>query len=441
MTVKLSIIQPTTYTTDERLFQTGKRRMMSLSLPYLAGLTPPEWQVSLIDERLQPVNFDASCDVVAITVWTRFARRAYEIAAVYRERGIPVLMGGPHTYFYADEVAQHCDAYAIGEADAIWAKMLADAASCRLKKVYRQQPLPDMRGLPLPRYELVDFSHYPWPRVFQVQTTRGCPFGCDFCEETILYGKKFRSRPVAELVEEMNYVKHLGSRVVFFADSVFAGTRRNCQQVLEALVPLKMKWASLWPMNYCADDTLVKLARASGCLHLNMGMESVDEETIRSMKKRQNRVAHYDQALHNLRRHGISYSLNFVFGWDTESGSVYDATLKYLEDNQVPMAFFNILNPRRGTGVYAELKQAGRLIDSGNLNRLAGMNCQFMPINMLPSELVEKVNRLHHRFYSLRSLARRLHPTLRPDFWGMLVFNLYQWNQARQNRFGNLDPF
>ncbi len=441
MAMKLSIIQPTTYTTDGRLFQTDKRRLMSLSLPYLAGLTPSEWKVRIIDERLQVVDFDAPCDVVAITVWTRFSRRAYEIAAAYRERGVPVLMGGPHTYFYADEVASHCDAYAIGEADAIWPEMLADAAAGRLKKVYRQQPLPDMRGLPMPRYDLVDFSHYPWPRVFQVQTTRGCPFGCDFCEETILYGRKFRSRPIEELVEELNYVKRLGSRVVFFADSVFAGTKRNCQLVLEGLVPLKIKWASLWPMNYCADAALVKLARASGCLHLNMGMESVDEQTIRSMKKRQNRVGHYDQALANLRHHGISYSLNFVFGWDTESDSVYDATLQYLEDNQVPMAFFNILNPRRGTGIYAELKQAGRLIDKENLNKLAGMNCQFMPKNMPPAELVSRVNGLHKGFYSLHSIARRLHPTLRADFWGMLVYNLYQWNQARQARFGNLDPF
>jgi len=95
-------------------------------------------------------------------------------------------------------------------------------------------------------------------------------------------------------------------------------------------------------MKYCADAALVKLARASGFLHLNMGMESVDEQTIRSMKKRQNRVGHYDQVLANLRHHGISYSLNFVFSWDTESDSVYDATLQYLEDNQVPMAFFNL---------------------------------------------------------------------------------------------------
>ena len=437
----LHIVQPTTYTTDGKLFQTGKRRLMSLSLPYLAALTPREWEVSVFDERLTPVDFDASCDVAAITVWTRFSRRAYEIAAEYRKRGIPVLMGGPHTYFYADEVAGHCDAYAIGEADGIWADMLADAAAGRLTKVYRQQPLPDMKGLPHPRYEMIPFHHYSRPRVFQVQTTRGCPFGCDFCEETILYGKKFRSRPMDELADEINYIKSLGGHIIFFADSVFGGAKRNCQQVLETLVPLNIKWASLWPMNYCADDAMVKLARQSGCLHLNMGMESVDEETIRSMKKRQNRVGHYDEALANLRRHGITYSLNFVFGWDTESDSVYEATLRYLEDNRVPMAFFNILNPRRGTGIYNELKRTGRLLDEDNLSKIAGMNCQFMPKNMSPGELVERVNTLHRQFYSPRSIIRRLRPGLRADFWGMLMFNLYQWNAARKSGFGNLDSF
>ncbi len=281
----------------------------------------------------------------------------------------------------------------------------------------------------------------PRPRVFQVQTTRGCPFGCDFCEETILFGKKFRSRPTAELVEEIRYIKSLGGRVIFFADSVFGGTKRNCQQILEALVPLGIKWASLWPMNYCADDAMVRLARRSGCLHLNMGMESVDAETIRSMKKRQNRVGHYDEALANLRRHGITYSLNFVFGWDTEVETVYEATLQYLEDNKVPMAFFNILNPRRGTGIYQALKEQGRLLDEENLSRLAGMNCQFVPKKMSPDELVERVSALHRRFYSPPSILRRLRPGLRADFWGMLVFNLYQWNEARRSGFGNLDPF
>ncbi|MDQ6957728.1 MAG: hypothetical protein Q9M24_01305, partial [Mariprofundaceae bacterium] len=203
----LHIIQPTTYTTDGQLLQTGKRRLMSLSLPYLAALTPEEWNVRVFDERLTPVDFDAPCDVAAITVWTRFSQRAYEIAAEYRKRGVTVIMGGPHTWFYAEEVADHCDAYAIGEADDIWADMLADAAAGRLKKVYVQQPLPDMKGLPHPRYDMIPFHHYPRPRVFQVQTTRGCPFGCDFCEETILYGKKFRSRPHEELAEEIRYIK------------------------------------------------------------------------------------------------------------------------------------------------------------------------------------------------------------------------------------------
>jgi len=437
----LHIVQPTTYTTSGALFQTGKRRMIGLSLPYLAALTPKEWQVQVFDERLAPVDFDAPCDVVAITVWTRFSKRAYEIAAEYKKRGIPVLMGGPHTYFYGDEVAKHCDAYAVGEADNIWAGMLADAAAGQLQKVYQQFPLPDMKGLPRPRYDLISFKHYPRPRVFQVQTTRGCPFGCDFCEETVLYGKKFRSRPVDEVVEEIRYIKSLGSSIIFFADSVFAGTKRNCQQVLEALVPLKIRWASLWPMNYCADNALIKLAKQSGCMHMNMGMESVDADTLASMKKRQNKVQHYDQALANLNHNGITYSLNFVFGWDTESDSVYEATLRYLEENHVPMAFFNILNPRRGTGVYQELKQAGRLLDESQLNKLAGMNCQFIPKHMTPDELVNRVNALHREFYSPRSVMRRMRPGLRTDFWGMLGFNLYQWNQARKKGFGNLDQF
>lgn len=439
--MNLHIIQPTTYTTEGKPRRTKSRRLIGLSLPYLAALAPGKWKIKLFDERLEPVDFDSPCDVAAITVWTRFSRRAYDIADEYRKRGIPVLMGGPHTYFYAGEVAERCDAYALGEAEDIWPVMLEDAAQGRLRKEYRQESLPSMRGLPRPRYDLVDLKKYPWPRAFQMQTTRGCPYECFFCEETVLYGKKFRSRPVEEIVAEIKAIKKLGCRIIYFVDSVFAGARKNCEKLLAALVPLKIKWAALWTMNNCNDGALVKLAQRAGCIHLNMGMESVDEDTLRAMKKNQNKTREYHKALMNLKKCGISYSLNFVYGWDTESESVYKNTLRFLEENKVPMAFFNLLTPRRGAAIYDKLKKEGRLLEDDELNRKTGMNCQFQPKNLAPQDLVARVSALHGSFYSIPSIFKRLRPRFRIDFWLMLLFNLFQWSKARKQKFGNLDPF
>ena len=193
---KVLIIQPSHYLspTDRSVLKTRRRSVVPLTLPYLAALAPADWQVRLVDEQLDDINFDEPVDLVALTVWTLQSLRAYDIAAEFRRRCVTVIMGGPHAYFYPEEAMEHCDAIGIGEGEKILPRMMEDAAAGRLQKCYRAEALPQLTGLPQPRYDLLDMTRFGPFQTFTAQSSRGCPFHCDFCSERLYLGSAFRWR-------------------------------------------------------------------------------------------------------------------------------------------------------------------------------------------------------------------------------------------------------
>jgi radical SAM superfamily enzyme YgiQ (UPF0313 family) len=407
--MRLLIIQPSHYRakTDKTLFKTKRRQMVPLALPYLAALTPPEWQVTLLDEQLDDVDFDAPVDLVALTAWTLHSYRAYDIAAEFRKRGVKVIMGGPHVFFYAEEAAEYVDAVGVGEAEPIWPQMLADAAAGRLKKIYRAEPLKALNDLPAPRYDLLDLRKFGPFRTFAVQSSRGCPFVCDFCSERFYLGGRYRWRPPAQMVEELQKIRHKGSHF-FFGESNFGGKKSRAIELMEALIPLKIRWSTLWSSNLCTDKAFLDLARKSGVLHVNIGIESIDTEILDGMRKGWNNTSRYKEMFDNLRARDISFSLNFIFGFDEEDPEIYKATLAFLDEHKVPAAYFNILTPTKGTALFERMKMQGRIINPDEIDRWPGQTCQIWPKNCSPRELEQRIQSLYRQFYSLRSMFRRL---------------------------------
>lgn len=439
MSLELMIIQPSHYhsKSNRRVFKTPRRGLVPLTLPYLAALTPPDWHVTLVDEQVQDVDFECRVDLVAITAWTLHAYRAYDIAAEFRRRGVKVIMGGPHAFFFPEEAAEHCDAIGIGEAEPIWARMLSDAAAGRLEKVYRATPLsqPQLAGLPKPRYDLLNMSLYGPFRTYTLQSSRGCPILCEFCSERLYLSTRYRWRPPQDVVED---VRHCGGRSIFFGESNFGGKRTRALELMEALIPLKVRWSTLWTSNYCSDDEFLDLACRSGLVHVNIGIESIHGETIQSMNKKVNKVDQYAKMFANMRRRGISYSLNFIFGWDNEEPSVFAATCEFLERHKVPVAYFNILTPARGTVLYERLKAEGRIIDEAEIDRWPGQFCHIQPLWCTPKELEEGVQWMYRRFYRLRSMMHRLPlPTTRANIASWVV-NMTERRMARSTD-GNID--
>ena len=405
--MKLSIIQPSHYRSrsDRSPCRMRKRQLIGLTLPYLAALTPPGWEITLIDEQLTGLDFGAPVDLVAITTWTINSFRAYEIGDTFRRRGVPVIMGGPHTYFYPEESAAHCDAVGVGEGETIWPAMLEDFLHGRLKKLYRAPHLQDLSNLPMPRYDLLDLSRYGFVKTYSVQASRGCPFECEFCSERFHLGHRYRCRPVEDVIAE---IRESRARYVFFADSNFSGRPAHTMELMEALIPLKIRWSALWPAYLCKDQKLMDLAAKSGLLHLNLGLESIDQETLAGMRKTNNKVGQYREILENLRKREISYSLNFIFGWDTEREDIFSSTLAFLRGERVPAAYFNILTPHKGTPLYDRMMAEDRIIDADDIGRWPGIRCHIKPKYCSPRELEERVMAMHREFYRYSSMLARL---------------------------------
>ena len=431
--MKLMIIQPTYYRSrsDRTLYKTKNRTLVGMTLPYLAALTTSEWKVQLVDEQVTDIDFDAYVDLVGITTWTINSLRAYEISRKFRRRGIPVIMGGPHTFFDCEEAAEHCDAVGIGEGEDIWPVMLQDAANGCLKKFYRADNPHSLKELPIPCYDLLKLPGYEMTRTYSVQSSRGCPFKCEFCSERFYIGERYRYRPTQEIVSE---IKHIKAKNVFFADSMFAGKKQHSMELMEALVPLKIRWSTLWTAYLCRDQKFMDLAKRSGLLHVNMGMESISQETLAAMNKKFNKVDQYDEILSSLRKRGISYSLNFVFGYDEEKPEVFQSTLTFLQRHKVPVAYFYTLSPHKGTPLYERMKQENRLIDEQHMDRWPGNVCQIKPLYCSARELEDKVRSMYREFYSFPSMLRRLPPPVTKSHIASWVLNFSQKRMCRWDR-------
>jgi radical SAM superfamily enzyme YgiQ (UPF0313 family) len=406
MAKKLLIIQPSHYRNryDPTVVRIPKKKVVPLTLPYLAALTPEDWDVKLVDEQLDGIDFETPADLVAITVWTINSLRAYAIADRFRQKGLPVIMGGPHMSFHSEEAAEFCDAVGVGEGEIIWQQMLADVETGCLKKIYRADCLSELRGLPLPRYNLLDMGKYGLFKTFSVQSSRGCPFKCEFCSERLYLGEQYRFRPIAEVVEE---IRSCGARNILFADSNFAGKIDHSMELMEAIMPMNLRWSALWSIRLCTNKEFLSLAQRSGLLHVNIGLESINPDTLEEMNKRMNLVDQ-EGILQDLRKRGISYSLNFIFGSDSEKEDIFKATLSFLLRNKVPAAYLNILTPHKGSSLYERLKSENRIIDIDGIGRWPGITCHVKLPNFSPAELVQHVKDLHRKFYSYGSMLARL---------------------------------
>ena len=428
--MRLSIIQPSHYRSksDRSILKIKKRRLTGLTLPYLAALTPAGWDIGLIDEQLTDIDFDAPVDLAAITTWTINSLRAYEIADNFRRRGVPVIMGGPHTYFYPEESAAHCDAVGIGEGENIWPAMLDDFANGRLRKLYSAPHSPDLADLPMPRYDLLDFSRYTRIKTYSVQSSRGCPFECEFCSERFYLGHRYRYRPVADVIAE---IRRTGAHYILFADSNFAGKPSHTKELMKELIPLKVRWSALWPAYLCNDREMMNLAAKSGLLHLNIGIESIDQETLMGLNKSSNKVKQYREILGNLRKRNISYSLNFIFGTDTEKADIFTSTLAFLRDEKVPAAYFNILTPHKGTPLYDRMAAEDRIIDIDGIGRWPGIHCHIKPSYCSAEEMETHVRTMYRKFYSLPSMLARLSFPVRQTDIASWMVNLEQRRVSR----------
>ena len=378
--------------------------MEPLSFAILNALTPPHAETALFDERLEAIPLDVSADVVAITVETYTARRAYQIADSFRARGIPVVMGGYHPTFLPDEALEHADAVVLGDAEELWPQLLEDLSSGSLRRRYEQPSFPTLGGL-VPDRSI--FSGKRYAPISLVQYGRGCRYACDFCSIRAFYGSSLRQRPVSEVVAEIEMAER--KHVFLVDDNIFVDVDK-AKELFRALIPLKILWSCQVSIDVTRDPELVELMRRSGCVSALIGFESLEPRNLEQMRKRWNLKYDYRTAIQKLHDAGIMIYGTFVFGYDHDTVDSFDATVDFAIENKLMLANFNPLTPTPGSRLFERLQKEGRLIyDRWWLDpRFRYGHATYHPRGMTADELTEGCYRARTRFNTAMSTAKRL---------------------------------
>ncbi len=378
--------------------------MEPLTIATLAGLTPPQIEREFYDDRLEPIPYDTPTDLVAITVETYTARRAYQIAAEYRRRGRAVVMGGYHATLVPDDVAPHADAVVVGAAEGVWPRLLQDAEKGRLQPVYHSDASVEATAAQPDRSI---FRGRPYMDLGLVETARGCAFHCEFCSITAFHRGRYKPRPITDVVTD---VASLRQKYVFFVDDNICVDRSRARALFEALKPLRVRWAGQVSINIAEDESLVRLMRDSGCIGVLVGFESLSDANLTAMGKQTNAdPADYPRQLAVLRKHGIAVYGTFVFGYDADTPATFEQTLHFARRNKLFFAAFNHLVPFPGTPVYERLRHDGRLPDENwwmSATYRFG-DVAFRPNTMPATELAQRCLACRHRFYSPASVLQR----------------------------------
>ena len=408
-------------------------RLTPLALATLAALTPPDIEVGFSDDQIRPIGLQSDfqkADLVAISVMSKTAYRAYEIADACRKKGIKVVLGGIHPTILPEEASAHADAVVIGEAEILWPRVLEDFKANRLHRFYRQDGVVDMNHSPVPQRGIFNFHSRSYIPLDVVQTTRGCPYHCDFCTVNSVFGNHFRMREIDQVVAEVQSLTRWG---ILFADDNVMGNIAYSRRLFTALEPFKLKWIGEASLAGLDDEQNLKILQKSGCKALFIGFESLNPQ-LRSIGKPQNNPERYAEVIRKLHDHGIIAYAAFMFGFDFDDLSVFERTVEFAIANKIILAQFAMLTPYPGTRLYARLQAEGRLLRDKwwllpNQEILAP---HFHPRLMEPEQLREGWKWAWREFYSFPSIWKRidLWPALHPYF-AYLPLNLRQRHFAR----------
>ena len=309
-----------------------------------------------------------------------------------------------------DEALRHADAVVVGEAEDVWEQVLADCENGGLKRKYEQPPPT------LARYIPIKFRKTSKRRLFNVlpvMTTRGCPYSCDFCCVSGLYGKKIRHAPLDNVVRDIEESK---GRIYIFLDDNIIGEPRYAKELFKAITPLHIKWVGQASISFVHDAELMKLAARSGCGALFFGLESVSVIQLKKMRKSIKEIEHMGEAVKKIKGMGIHFHASFVFGFDGDTSAIFPETLEFLHKHKISTASFNILTPYPGTAVYRQFKNEGRLLTE-DWKYYDHSTVVFTPKNMSPYDLQSGEIWVKKEFSKLSCILKNLpwnlsHPLL-----------------------------
>ena len=390
--------------------QTGhKMGVLPLALPTLAALTPPEFDVRIIDENIEDIDFNEPVDIVGITFLTCYAPQGYALADRFRDAGVHVALGGVHVTMCVEEALEHADTVFVGEADDTWEVFLDDFKRGKPGRLYKPGKQPDLTRLVIPRWDLVKNEYY---RSNLIQTSRGCHYDCDYCSVPRYVGA-LRNKPVENVIAEIkateNYGRIPGIHYVYFADEDVICNKTYAKKLFKAMIPLNVRWVSQVSINIAMDDELLDLAAKSGCEAVFIGFESIVQENLDSVGKgKLNKVRFFKEAIDKVHRKGIVVFAFIMFGFDGDDASIFQKTVDFIDETAVVLPIVNILGPMPGTRFYDRMKAEGRLLEEGRWELFDARNVLFKPKKMSADTLLNGVNWSLRKLYSADSVLHRI---------------------------------
>jgi hypothetical protein len=333
----------------------GKKTGSSpLALPLLAALTPAHLSVRILDEEIEPLTERLRPRLVGITAMTTNIHRGYEVADLFRARGIAVIMGGPYVSVCPEEAQAHADCVVIGEAEELWPRILADFEAGRLQKRYRTDGFIPFARAPQPRWDLVDTRQMA---AIPVQVSRGCPFHCEFCLVSELYGHAMRYRAIDDVVAE---VAALPLKTVFFVDDNLTSDKKYARELMRRLKPLRIQWFCMASIELAGFPDLLELMAASGCMHVLVGFESLNPESLAEAEKVQNRAERFTEAVAAFHRAGINVNASMIVGFDHDRPDEYERLYRFLHQTGIWYPNISILDVIPGSRLYRRIVDQGR---------------------------------------------------------------------------------
>ncbi len=381
----------------------------NLSMPTLAGLTPPEHEIVLMDENVEEIDFDAEADLVGITGYIIHAERILEIAQGFRRRGRMVVIGGPYASLCPERIEAHADVLFVGEAEETWPRFLDDLARGSWQRRYQAEEKPDISRAPMPRFDLVPVERY---HAMTIQFARGCPFTCEFCDIIVMYGRRPRTKGVEQVMAEIREVHRLGARQVFLVDDNFIGNVKLAKELLRAMAAwgevhgYPLDFQTEVSLNLARDDELLALMRAANFTTVFIGIESPRVESLEETRKSQNTRADIVESVHRVQAHGIQVQAGMIVGFDHDDPRIFEEQLRFNEEARVPVSMTGMLQAIPETPLYARIQAEGRLVAESSGDQFVFSN--IVPAGMSRLELYRGYRELVSRLYTFGNYRRRV---------------------------------
>lgn len=383
----------------------------SLSLLTLAALTPDRHEVTYHEVAdIEELDELPPCDLAALSTYTAQVKDAYALAERYRATGVSTVIGGLHVTRLPEEALLHCDAVVVGEGEVAWPRVLADLEAGRLGGIYSAAGEEfDLADAPIPRFDLLDVERY---NRLTVQTQRGCPWHCEFCASSILLTSRYKQKPVARVVAEIERIKEIWPEpFIEFADDNTFVNKHHGRQLAEAMAGLGVQWFTETDVSVAEDPQLLGLLKESGCRELLIGLESPTVSGLDGLELKQNwkrkQIDRYRDAVGTIQSHGIAVNVCFVLGLDGDGLDVFDAVADFVEETLPFDVQITALTPFPGTPLYDRLLAEGRIIEPGAWEKCTLFDVNFVPKNMTVEELETNGLALGLRLYSREATARR----------------------------------